>query len=74
MISSMHRQITYMKDLNYYLSLPYRMELTPDKPEGDFVVSFPALPGCLSCGETIEEAITNGNDARLAWLKAVLEQ
>ena len=58
MISSMHRQITYMKDLNYYLSLPYRMELTPDKPEGDFVVSFPALPGCLSCGETIEEAIT----------------
>ena len=54
MISSMHRQITYMKDLNYYLSLPYRMELTPDKPEGDFLVSFPALPGCLSCGETIE--------------------
>ena len=63
-----------MKDLNYYLSLPYRMELTPDKPEGDFVVSFPALPGCLSCGETIEEAITNGNDAKMAWLKAGLEQ
>ena len=70
----MHRQITYMKDLNYYLSLPYRMELTPDKPEGDFVVSFPALPGCLSCGETIEEAITNGNDAKIAWLEASLEQ
>ena len=68
----MHRQITYMKDLNYYLSLPYRMELTPDKPEGDFVVSFPALPGCLSCGETIEEAITNGNDAKMAWLETSL--
>ena len=63
-----------MKDLNYYLSLPYRMELTPDKPEGEFVVSFPALPGCLSCGETIDEAINNGNDARLAWLEAALEQ
>ena len=63
-----------MKDLNYYLSLPYRMELTPDKPEGDFVVSFPALPGCLSCGETIDEAINNGNDARLTWLEAALEQ
>ena len=74
MISSMHRQITYMKDLNYYLSLPYRMELTPDKPEGGFVVSFPALPGCLSCGETIEEAINNEKHARLAWLKAGLEQ
>ena len=74
MISSTHRQITYMKDLNYYLSLPYRMELTPDKPEGVFVVSFPALPGCLSCGETIEEAITNGNDAKMAWLETSLEQ
>ena len=74
MISSTHRQITYIKDLNYYLSLPYRMELTPDKPEGDFVVSFPALPGCLSCGETIEEAITNGNDAKMAWLETSLEQ
>lgn len=63
-----------MKDLNYYLSLPYRMELTPGKPEGDFVVSFPALPGCLSCGETIEEAITNGNDAKMAWLETSLEQ
>ena len=63
-----------MKDLNYYLSLPYCMELTPDKPEGDFVVSFPALPGCLSCGETIEEAITNGNDAKMAWLETSLEQ
>ena len=74
MISSTHVRVTYMTDLNYYLSLPYRMELTPDKPEGDFVVSFPALPGCLSCGETIEEAITNGNDAKMAWLETSLEQ
>ena len=63
-----------MKDLNYYLSLPYRMELTPDKPEGDFVVSFPALPGCLSCGETIEEALTNENDAKMARLETSIEQ
>lgn len=47
-----------MKDLNYYLSLPYRMELTSGVLEEGYVVSFPALPGCLSCGETIEEAIT----------------
>ncbi|MCI7732501.1 MAG: type II toxin-antitoxin system HicB family antitoxin [Solobacterium sp.] len=37
-------------------------------------MSFPALPGCLSCGETIEEAITNGNDAKMAWLETSLEQ
>ena len=63
-----------MKDLNYYLSLPYRMELTPDVLEEGYVVSFPDLPGFLSCGETIDEAINNGNDARLACLEATLEQ
>lgn len=50
------------------------MEFTPDVLEESYVVPFPDLPGCLSCGETIEEAITNGNDARLAWLEAALEQ
>ncbi|MCI6701658.1 MAG: type II toxin-antitoxin system HicB family antitoxin [Solobacterium sp.] len=48
-----------MKDINYYMSLPYKMELTPDTLEGGYVVSFPDLPGCLTVGETIEEAIRN---------------
>ncbi|MGN1406442.1 MAG: type II toxin-antitoxin system HicB family antitoxin [Erysipelotrichaceae bacterium] len=63
-----------MKDLNYYLSLPYHMELTPDTLEGGYAVSFPDLPGCLSCGETVEEAISNGSDAKLSRLEAALEQ
>ena len=27
------------KDLNYYLSLPYKMVITPDMGEGGFTVS-----------------------------------
>lgn len=57
-----------MKTLNEYLSLPYRMELTPDPDEGGYVVSFPDLPGCLSTGETLDEAVTNAEDAKKAWL------
>ena len=46
-----------MKTLNEYLALPYRMELVKDPDEGGFVVSFPDLPGCITCGETEEEAV-----------------
>ena len=45
-----------MKTLNDYLAMSYRMEIVEDKDEGGFVVSFPELPGCITCGETIESA------------------
>ncbi len=37
---------------------------------GGFLISFPDLPGCMSDGETIEEAIYNGRDVFLAWVSA----
>lgn len=62
-----------MKTLNEYLSLPYRMEIVEDREEGGFAVSFPELPGCITCGETIESAVANAQDAKRAWLEAALE-
>lgn len=62
-----------MKTLNVYLALPYKMELIPDPDEGGFVVSFPELPGCVTTGETAEQAIANARDAKIAWLTAALE-
>ena len=58
-----------MKTLNEYLALPYRMELVKDPDEGGFVVSFPDLPGCITCGETLEAAVANAADAKRAWLQ-----
>ena len=63
-----------MKNLDEYMSLPYRMEVVEDKEEGGFVVSFPDLPGCITCGETIEIAIVNAMDAKKVWLEAALEE
>ena len=48
-----------MKTLNDYMSMSYRMEVVEDKTEGGFVVSYPDLPGCITCGETVESAISN---------------
>jgi antitoxin HicB len=42
----------------------------PSEEGGGFLISFPDLPGCISDGETIEEAIHNGRDAFLAWISA----
>lgn len=46
-----------MKTIDEYIKMSYRMELVEDKDEGGYVVSYPDLPGCITCGETIEEAI-----------------
>ena len=62
-----------MKTLNEYLKMPYRMGLVEDPDEGGFVVSYPDLPGCITCGETVERAIANAQDAKKAWLEAAME-
>lgn len=62
-----------MQSLNEYRNLPYPMEIVEDRDEGGFVVSFPDLPGCITCGETVEAAVENAKDAKRAWLEAALE-
>ena len=37
---------------------------------GGYLVTFPELPGCMSDGETVEEAIINAADAEKEWLLA----
>ena len=34
----------------------------------------PDLPGCITCGETIEAAVANAVDAKKAWIEAALEE
>ena len=46
------------KDLKYYLSLPYRVEILPDETEGGYALSCPELPGCLTCAPTVEEGLS----------------
>ena len=62
-----------MKDLEYYIKLPYHLELIPDPDEGGYVVRYPDLPGCFSVGETINDAIANAEDAKRTWIAAALE-
>ena len=63
-----------MKTIDYYMNLPYKMEIVPDIEEGGFVAMFPDLPGCITVGDTIDEVITNIIDAKKAWIEAELEE
>lgn len=53
----------------------YMHEVAPLSAEdgGGFVITFPDLPGCMSDGETIEEAVANGREAFSAWVAAVVD-
>ena len=62
-----------MKTINDYMNKPYKMEVQMDIEEGGFVVSFPDLPGCITCGNTIEQAYANAEDAKKCWIEAALE-
>lgn len=53
----------------------YPFELRPLAQDegGGWLITFPDLPGCMSDGETTEEAIINGRDALAAWIAAARE-
>ena len=63
-----------MKTIDDYMKKAYRMEIVEDKDEGGFIVTYPDLPGCISCGETIESAVANAIDAKEVWLEVAIEE
>ena len=50
------------------------LKVVPDPDEGGFVVFYPDLPGCITCGDTMEAAIANARDAKAEWLAAASEE
>ena len=61
------------KTIDYYMNLPYTIELIPE-PEGGWCVAVKELPGCLSEGDTVEEAVEMIHDAMRGWLEISLEE
>jgi len=50
--------------------LTYTVELHPQK-EGGYTVTVPALPGCISEGDTLEEALKNIKDAIEGYIRVL---
>jgi predicted RNase H-like HicB family nuclease len=54
-------------------SLNYRILLRKE-PEGGYTVTVPSLPGCVTFGETVEEAITMAREAIELYLEDLREK
>lgn len=68
----MNRMNPMHKDLDYYLSLPYTIQLTLDA-EGYWFAEIPLLEGCMTNGESQADALVMIEDAKRAWLTTALE-
>jgi antitoxin HicB len=51
------------------LLYPFNISILPTEEGGGYLIEFPDLPGCISDGETIDEAIANGKDALFCWIE-----
>ena len=59
-----------------YLALPYSVTLTPDRDDEGrrgWVAEVADLPGCISQGDTPDEAIERIRNAMAGWISVALE-
>ncbi len=61
------------RDLNDYLSLPYRIVIEPDLNNGGMTIYIPDLPGCITQGDNLEDAYKMIEDAKRVWIESALE-
>jgi len=54
------------------MTLRYKIVIEPNE-EGGFTVTVPDLPGCVTQGDTIEEAVGNAKEAIEGHLEALTE-
>ena len=54
------------------MTLKYPFTLEQDE-DGSYLIQFPDLPGCMTCGDTIEKALEIGNDAKKCWIESALQ-
>jgi predicted RNase H-like HicB family nuclease len=60
------------KPLEFYLGLRYPITLV-EEAEGGYTAIIPDLPGCVSVGETAQEALDMIEEARQLWLEVAYE-
>ena len=64
---------TSAKTLDEYLKLPWTLAFLAAPDEGGFVAKVMELPGCISEGDTLEEAHAMIRDALEGWLASALK-
>lgn len=61
------------KSIEYYTSLPYRIEIYPEPDGSGYTALIPELPGCMTCADTLKELWDMIEEAKRGWLEISLE-
>ena len=52
---------------------PCEVHPLPVDEGGGYLITYPDLPGCMADGDTAEEALANGRDAAVSWIRTAQE-
>jgi antitoxin HicB len=63
---------TVAAEVEKHMKLQYPFEV--EFEEGEYVITFPDLIGCMSGGKTIEEALKNAEESKRLWMEVTLER
>jgi predicted RNase H-like HicB family nuclease len=63
-------QSLHFRSPSFYSKAMRQVLIYPDPDDGGFVAEVPSLPGCISQGQTRQEAVRNIREAIVAWLGA----
>lgn len=63
----------YICLLNFIMDLSYKI-LLHKEPEGRYTVTVPSLPGCVTYGENVEDAISMAREAIELYIEELKER
>jgi antitoxin HicB len=62
------------KTIDYYMSLPYPLEIIPTPAEGGWYIRVKGLKGCMTQADRWEDVLPMVEDAKRLWLEVALER
>lgn len=62
------------KTIDYYMSLPYSLQIIPTPEEGGWYIRVIGLKGCMTQADRWEDVLPMAEDAKRLWLEVALER
>jgi antitoxin HicB len=61
------------KNIEYYMRLPYKVEIVPEPDNSGYTAIIPTLPGCMTSADTMEELWPMLDEAKELWFEVALD-
>ncbi len=61
------------KNLNYYMNLPYKVDIIPEASNEGYTAVIPELPGCVTSADTIQNLWIMLKEAKELWFEIAIE-